>query len=107
MATARDDHHPALLHRPHQQLTISQRDRLIVFAPNSEYRNRDPRQPILVGLDADGRYRNETGDPVRMLRNQWKRKATAHGRGQQHRALDLELIEKPGQPTFRQLLARR
>ena len=36
-----------------------------------------------------------------------KAKATAHGRGQQHGTLDLELIEKRGQPAFRQLLAGR
>ena len=35
------------------------------------------------------------------------RQGTAHGSGQQHRALDLELVENRNQPNFRQTLARR
>ena len=80
---------------------------LVVFAPQGQHGNRDSRQAILVGLDLDGGHRDETGEPLGMLGNQRKGKATAHRRGQQHRTLDLELVEKPGQPAFRQLLAGR
>jgi len=52
-------------------------------------------------------YPHETGDPLGMLSDQRQGKGTAHGRSEQHGALDLELIEKGGKPTFRQLLARR
>ena len=56
-----------LLHKPHQQFAIDQRDRPVVLAPQGEYRSRDSRQAGLVGLDLDRGHRDETGEPLGML----------------------------------------